>query len=324
MTKIKIPKKKVAAYNKSQTTLETPFKIIPFIDRMTVGLNFTPNHISEAIHSNIWAQLADTTAFPKAAKKGSYNVASRIRIESAAKLKHYPFMQYRYADKCAARLSLSFSPHDLGEGGLDQMHVALKSIVEGGWRAFVESGRVNMIEISADFPGISVDSFRVLPKQTTTMKTWSNGGQLQTLMLGKKEGNQTRIYDRGQKRLSNNQAWTHGEITRVERVLRGQKIQVASLPDMANQFAGLMMVDLPASWPPDEPKGKEYVWCLFCDAVTVRGLPAALKLLPADSYRKRYRKWLKEHPAPWWNPDAIWDGWKPMISKTELASMNWF
>lgn len=320
---IKLSKKKVAAYNKTQTTPKTPSKVVPFIDRMTVGINFEANELSEGIHSNIWAQVADTAAFTQTAKVGSYNAAWRIKIPSAVKLKHYPFMQYRHADKCAARISLSFSPHDLGEDGLDEMHVALTSLVPDGWVSFVELGNISMIEVSADFPGVPVDSFHVLPQQTTTVKTWSNNGKLETLLLGKKAGNQTRIYDRAQKRMSKKQAWQAGDCTRVERILRQQSTPVKALLDLKNPFAGIEMVALPPSPPPEQPKSKEYVWHLFCDAVEVRGLPSALKLLPANTYRQRYRAWFKQHPQPWWQPDAIWKEWKPMIEKSRLANTDW-
>lgn len=318
---IKLSKKKVAAYNKSQTTPKKSSKVIPFIDRMRVSINFEPGEMAEEVQSNIWAQVADKDAFTQVASKGSYNAAWRIKIASALKLKHYPLMQYRYVDKCAARLAIDFAPDDLGPDGLDLMHIALKSIVDGGWVAFVELGKVNMIEVTVDLHGVPMGGFHVLPQQTTTVKSWSNAGKLETLYLGKKQGNFTRIYDRGKKRASKKQAWAHGHVTRVERVLKGQEIPVASLANLDNVFAGIKMVDLPPTAPPE---GKGYIWDLFCDAVAQRGLPAALKVLPADTYRKNYRKWLAQHPKPWWQPEEIWAEWGPMIEKTKLASKEWF
>ena len=193
---IKLSKTKVAAYNKSQTTPKTPSKVIPFIDRMRVSINFEPGEMAEEVHSNIWSQVADKDAFTQVASKGSYNAAWRIKIASALKLKHYPLLQYRHADKCAVRLAIDFAPHDLGPEGLDLMHIALKSIVDGGWIAFVELGKVNMIEVTVDLHGVPMGGFHVLPQQTTTVQSWSYAGKLETLYLGKKQGNFTRIYDR--------------------------------------------------------------------------------------------------------------------------------
>lgn len=318
---IKLSKKKVAAYNKSKTTPETTSKAVPFIDRMRASINFQPGEMAEEIHSNIWAQVADKEAFSKVQNKGSYNASWRIKIASAVQLKHEPIMQYLHADSCATKLAVEFSPHDLGPDGLDLMHIALGSVVDGGWALFVELGKVNMIEVTVDLYGVPIDSFHVLPQQTTTVKSWSNGGKLETLYLGKKQGNFTRIYDRGQKRLSKKQAWGGGPVTRVERVLKGQAIPVGALASIDNVFGGIKMVHLPPTAPPE---GKSYIWALFCDAVAQRGLPAALKLLPADTYRKAYRKWLAQHPAPWWQPDEIWAEWIPMIEGTRLTSKEWF
>jgi hypothetical protein len=318
---INLSKKKVALYNKSKTTPKTPGNVIPFIDRMRVSINFEPGKMAEDVHSNIWSQVADTEAFAQVAQKGSYNAAWRIKIASALKTKHYPFMQYRYADKCAARLAIDFAPEDLGDDGLDQMHIALKSIVDGGWVAFVDLGKVNMIEVTVDLQGVPMGSFHVLPQQTTTVESWSNGGKLETLYLGKKQGNFTRIYDRGLKRKSKKQAWAHGHVTRVERILQGQAIPVVSLANLDNVFSGIKMVNLPPTAPPE---GKGYIWTLFCDAVAQRGLPAALKVLPADTYRKNYRKWLAQYPKLWWQPEDIWAEWGAKIHETRLASKDWF
>lgn len=67
---IKLSKKKVAAYKKSQTTPKTPSKVIPFIDRMRVSINFEPGEMAEEVQSNIWAQVADKDAFTQVASKG--------------------------------------------------------------------------------------------------------------------------------------------------------------------------------------------------------------------------------------------------------------
>ncbi len=50
---IKLSKKKVAAYNKSQTTPKTPSKVIPFIDRMRVSINFEPGEMAEEVQSDL-------------------------------------------------------------------------------------------------------------------------------------------------------------------------------------------------------------------------------------------------------------------------------
>lgn len=316
-------KKKVDGYNKTQTTPKNPDNIIPFIDRMTVGINFKPDKMSEGIQSSIWGSVSDKDDFLQVPKKGSYNCAWRIKIASALKIKHYPFMQYRHANHCAERLSLTFSPHDLGEDGLNEMHAALVSIVPDGWVSFVKFGHVSMIEISVDFFGVTMNSFHILPQQVKTAKTWSTGGQLETVLFGQKNGNQTRVYDRAKKRKDQKQPWTLGPVTRLERVLRKQHIAVSALLDLENQFNGIKMVNLPSSPPPTLLPNKRYIWDLFCDAVAVRGMPVALKLLPADTYRKTFRAWIAQHPRPWWKPDEIWECWKPMIEQSRLSSTDW-
>ena len=237
---------------------------------MRAYIAFEPGVVSAGIHSNIWAQVPDTTAFSKISMKGSYNNAWRIKIPSAVHLKHYPTMLYSHADGCAVRLAIDFSPHDLGFDGLDYMHIVLISIIDDGWKSFVKFGKVSMIEVTVDLPDVPIDSFHVLPQQTTTVKTYSNNGKLESLYLGKPKGNFYRINDRKLKRMTKGQSWPHGEMTRVERVLKNQAIPVSDLGNLPNVFEGIKLVDLPPTAP---PSGKEYVWTLFCDAVAQRGLP---------------------------------------------------
>ena len=56
------------------------------------------------------------------------------------------------------------------------------------------------VEVSLDLHGVPMGEVHPLPQQTTTVKTYGNGGKLQTIYLGKKMGNQYRIYDRAEKR----------------------------------------------------------------------------------------------------------------------------
>ena len=244
-----LSKKKVAAYNKTKTTPKIPKKITPFIDRMTVGVNYEPNDNSASIHANIWNQVKDTAVFAQAKPGGSYNRAWRIKLNSAVQIKHFPILRYRYTEGYAARLSLTFSPHDLGPKGLEELHATLTSIVPQGWGLFVEDGQVTMLEVSVDLPGIPIGSCHPLMQQTTVVKSWSSGGKLETLLFGKKDGNQTRIYDRAQKRKSKKKAWRQGDITRVERVLRNQNLPLNQLPELPNPFSGMKFIDFRSTRP---------------------------------------------------------------------------
>jgi hypothetical protein len=98
---------------------------------------------------------------------------------------------------------------------------------------------------------------------------------------------------------------------------------MSSLPDLKNPFALIKMVNLPSSPPPTLLEKKRYIWNLFINAVATQGMPVALTMLPADTYRKTFRTWIAQHPRPWWKPDEIWEGWKPMIEETRLSSTDW-
>ncbi len=327
---IKIPKPSTASYNKTQTPQKKLITIKkkkkqapkPFIDRISLILDIGDKAEAEGIHANIGAQFDDTQTFQSAKGGGAYQMARRLCLPSATKAKHYPLIQYRHYQKLAVQFRLTFSPVDLDLSCMTEMHVLLTSLLEGGWCAFIEKARITMIEVSVDLDGVPISEVHPLPKQTTTAKVYSNNGHLQTLYLGKKKGNQYRIYDRAEKRNAKKQGWSSGECTRVERVERGKSIKPLELKQMPNPFLGLSFVDLPQS--PPQGKQNEYVWPLFCDSVQQRTLPVALKLLPATTKRKEFRSWLSQHPKPWWDPDAIWDQWPKMLDDTKFLDVSYW
>ena len=326
---IKIPKPSSAPYNKTQTP---PEKLIqahehevqapkPFIDRISLILDIEDKAEAEGIHSNIGAQFDDTYTYQSAKAGGAYQIARRLYLPSATNPKHYPLIQYRYYKNLAIQFRLTFSPVDLDLSCMTEMHVLLTSLFAGGWGSFIQRARTTMIEVSVDLDGVPISGVHALPKQTTTAKVYSNNGHLQTLYLGKKTGNQYRIYDRAEKRNAKKQGWSSGECTRVERVERGKSIKLMDLKQMPNPFLGLSFVDLPYNPPPG--KQNEYVWPLFCDSVQQRTLPVALKLLPPTTKRKEFRSWLSKHPMPWWDPNAIWDQWPKMLDDTKFLDASY-
>lgn len=335
---IKIPKK-AAPSNETQTLPEKPLgkaakpppvavpepaSIVPFIDRISVVLNVPNGDEAYAIHSGIWTQFNDTAVFKPGKKWGLFQVGKRVVIESLVNSKKWPLLQYRYADKKALQFRTEFSPVDLGPDGLAEFHAQLISIMPDGWAYFVAYGRVTMIEIAVDLPNVSVDQFHLMPQQGPSARAWKANGQLETLVLGKSGGNQTKVYDRGKKRIALGQKWTGPPTTRVERRLRFQQPNVLSkLGSLSNPFSSMKMVVTQTTPPPDEMKAP-YIWTLFLDSASVRGLSTALKLLPAGK-RTMYRKWLMQHPVSWWDPDAIWSKWPGVLKDLKLIeSKGWY
>lgn len=333
---IKITVKKPPPSNETQTLVEKgsgkaanpppavspePASLIPFIDRISVVLDVADGDDASAIHSGIWTQLNDTAVFKTGKKWGPYQVGRRVVIDSLVNAKKWPLLQYGWADHKgvhkAAKFRTEFSPVDLGPDGLTEFHAQLISIMPDGWAYFVAHGRVTMIEVTVDLPNVPVDQFHLMPQQGPSAMAWKASGQLETLVLGKSGSNQTRVYDRGKKRIALGQKWTGPPTTRVERRLRFQQpIPLAKLGLLPNPFSAMTMIVTQTAPPPDEVKAP-YVWTLFLDSVSVRGLSTALKLLPAGK-RTMYRKWLMQHPTSWWDPHAIWSKWPGVLKDLKL------
>jgi hypothetical protein len=322
---IKIPKKKVSS-NEIQTLPEKPGSaptkpystqpdLRPFIDKISIVADIPAEH-GLAIHANLWPLLDEPQIFKEGPKWGKFKVGKRIPLESVLNSKKWPVFQYQYEKPFAIKVRLEFSPVDLGVQGMNELIAVLTTILPDGWGFFLEHGRVTGIEVTVDAAKIDVDHFQVLPQQSTTAQAWGMNGKLQTLVLGKSAGNQTKIYNRGAKRNANGQKGPEYEGTRIERRLKITKsLPLVKLPSLANPFAQISMVITPAGKPPGEPK--EYMWEMFKDSVKVRTLPVALKLL-SDEKKTLYREWFAQHPVGWWNPDIIWSKWPDYLAESGI------
>lgn len=302
-------------------------QLIPFIDRISVVLKVPTLEDAKAIYSEAFVQFKDSEVFTKGKGGvwGLYKTARRVALACIDNPKKWPLLQYAYdaTEKRAIEFRTEFSPVDLGVEGLTQFHAQLISLMPGGWQYFVEHGRITMVEVTVDVPNVEVESFHLLPPQGPSAMTWKVNGKLETMVLGKSKGNQTKIYDRGKKRIAKKQGWAGPPTTRIERRLRpGQPMSFAQLSTMPNPFANIQMIVPTVGCPPTIPKSREYVWTFFLDSAKVRGLSPALKLLPEER-RTEYRKWLGKHPVSWWQPDAIWAHWPSVVEKLSIASSAW-
>ena len=306
--------------NKAQTLPENlPKASKPFIDKISVVLDPASERDAYDTHAQLFPMFDDEELFKnagKGAKWGPYKIAKRLKLPNLVDDKKYPLLQYAYSGKKAEQLRLEFVPVDLGWEGMAGLHASL-GMVDGGWGYFIKHGRVTRIDVAVDVPNTRMDGFLFLPQQTLTTMQWKVNGQLQSLVFGKKSGNQTSIYSRNKKRLAKGQSWSGEPEVRVERRLTNLKHQmVSSLPSLPNPFSAMQMtLNLPG--PP--PDGKAWEWLMFEDSVNVRGLCPALALLPEER-RTKYRKHLAAHPQPWWNPDAIWAQWPAMLDELKIAS----
>jgi len=297
-----------------------PDHVHPFIDRIAVIATVTNQAEAADIHSNIWTAFKDES-FSYAKPMGRYREGKRIELTNIKHEKKRPFLHYAYSKTpngpgLATRFRIEFSPVDLNTSAMIELNSVLTLCMDGGWEYFVKHGTISKIEVSVDLPGVRMGNFHLMTKSALSMRAWSNKGQLGTVLLGKKRGNQYRVYDRGNKRIANGQPWPHPKTTRVERILRGTKRPLIRLPTLENPFKALSLVTLPPELPLGEVNEKN--WQLFCDSIAVRGVHGALQLLSAKK-RPRYRKWLEKHGEGWWQPELFWSKWPAVLADSKIA-----
>jgi len=304
----------------SPKTAPTTWAPTPFIDKLTLVLEPHSETEGHVIYGAIFSVLDDPTQFADAGSKskwGPYKLAKRIVLPNLKKEKHRPLIQVAYAGKVVTQVRLDFVPVDLGSEGIEALHAALAVCFDSGWQYFVELARITRIDIAVDFPEVPISEFHFLPHQGATVKQWAVNGKLQTFQHGKKNGNLTQIYDRGEKRKALGQDPGGKSGTRVERrIKKPANGALKLLKGFDNPFAAMHIVALPHAPPPGE---QAYVWELFRHAVEAVGLPTSLAALP-EKKRTIYRTHLKENGTPWWDPQAIWSKWPAMIDQLKIVT----
>jgi hypothetical protein len=315
-----IIKKKIAASNKNQTHQEkptpksasSPTAPAPFIDKISIVVT-----ILEADAGNVfaafWTAVGDKNLFNDTGSKakGVYNVAKWINSGAPARV----LFQFKYEDKKAIKCRFEFNPRKLGESGLNHLKSVVMTLMPDGWEYVIKHGRITRLDIAVDIPDTRPENFIILPQQGLSTQAWAVNGKLQTFVLGKKMGKQTLLYNKKAKRLSQGKNWPGKAAVRIERRLRNPTpYKLSSLHKLANPFLAanlLKMPGLPAT------EKKPYLWSLFTDSVSVRGLPAALALLPLEK-RTAYRKHLKLFEHELWAPDQIWSKWQACLAEYKL------
>ena len=313
----------------SLPTIETNTSPAPFIDKLSVVLTPPSDKEGHEIYTSLMSSMDDKPQKPgssdgtfidagSGAKWGKFKWAKRIPLDSIVDVKKYPLLQCAHGGKIVTDLRIEFVPVDLGAQGMKELRMQLGGLLDGGWDYIVKHGKITRIDISVDFPDRAADDFCFLPVQATTSTEWRTDGKLTGYTYGKPGGNQTLIYDRGEKRKKQKKSWKGKEGVRVERRIRQPAANTLSkLPEFPNPFAGMSFVGMPGP-PPEGQKSMHYVWDLFKCAVEVEGLSAALALLPEEK-RTLYRAHLKAHANSWWDPAAIWQKWPTMLEKLKIT-----
>ena len=106
------------------------------------------------------------------------------------------------------------------------------------------------------------------------------------------------------------------QVTRFERRLKQPTCKtLTKLAELENPFEGFILTN---AMPLAPEVGKDRVWPLFCDSVSVRGLHAALQLV-AEGRRPAYKKRFANAAPDWWNPDAIWAQWPKVVLQSKIG-----
>lgn len=291
----------------------------PFIDRIAVNAIVPDLAEGRDMWATFWQVKNMPDVLADVRPKGSNKVSCRIKLPGIADTKKWPYFEVNFEQKCVTKLRIEFIPVDLGYDGLVDLHAVLTTLMPNGWLYFIEHGRISRLDVTVDLPGLKLDQLMFLPKQTSTTKEWSQSGKMTGFQIGKKNGNHIQIYDRGAKRKAKGQPHAGKEGVRVECRLRYLKLPIEDLSQLSCPFGRLTPVHAYCDCPPFEKK--LYLWQFFLDSVSLRGLPAALKLLP-EQKRTRYREFLKQNVIEQWDLEGIWSQWQQVLGELRIADLD--
>jgi hypothetical protein len=337
MVLIKIPKQPVSS-NKKDLTQETtpqgddqaiqsngtPDTDIPkpFIDKLTVNFTFQSAKQAYETHGVLYQNLTgDTEYFTSVGKpvKG-FKLARQIVLPDCSSRPRIDYSFHADPDNgvtLADRVRLEFNPSKLGVAGLEHLHGILSSVISGGWQVFVKHGRISRLDVAVDLVGVRITKLKMVPKKAVVSQTWnSSKGKLLTYQWGKPTGSYTQIYNKTAEMEARGKAVSGPPITRFERRLKQPGCKtLTKLVELDNPFEGFVLTN---AMPQASDGGKDWMWPLFCDSVTIRGLHAALQLV-SEGKRPVYKKRFANAAPNWWNPEAIWAQWPAVVQQSKIG-----
>ena len=295
----------------------------PFIDKLTVNLTFQSYEQAYETHGATYAALTsgDTEFFASVTKPAKgFKLAKQIVVPNCSSLPRIDYSYDKDATKglnFARRIRLEFNPSKLGFDGLKDMHAILSTMMDGGWQLFVNHGGISRLDVAVDLVGVRMTKLKIVPPKAVVSQTWNSPkGKLLTYQWGKPKGSYTQIYNKTAEMAARGVPVSGPQVTRFERRLKQPACKwLTKLADLENPFAGFVLTTTMPEAPDDGPA---YVWPLFCDSVSVRGLHAALQLLP-EHKRPVYKKQFAQAAPDWWGPDAIWAHWPTVVQQSKIG-----
>jgi hypothetical protein len=180
------------------------------------------------------------------------------------------------------------------------------------------TAKVTRLDVAIDIAGVRPDDCAWELPKALYRKNIIKAGRLQTIYLGSsktaKEKGQVRIYDKAAE-----MGLPGVAITRVERVVKASNLRMHQLPDLSNVFKVLKCYDVRSGLGKPGPKGVPLVPLeyrpMLRDACAHRGLNATMALFTSDQLRKSVKSAIASAVPVFWEPAAIWDGWKATVEQ---------
>ena len=224
-------------------------------------------------------------------------------------------------------LRLDFNPSKLGPKGVeflrDQLFMVLA--IDHPWGKIASECTVTRMDLAVDLLGIKAEDLLVgdytpgsaKGKPLKRMLVFSATGGLESLYLGVKP-TKVRIYNKAQELIDYKQPSAFGSTayTRIEMITEPKK-PMTKLKAMVNPFLKLSIHNLGA--PANPPEGL-HNWNYFLDSCRVRGLDAALALLPTEELRQAYRQAIKVDDKDVWKPKMLWKKMPYVLNKSGLLA----
>ena len=181
---------------------------------------------------------------------------------------------------------------------------------EFGYEVAHTIGKTQYIEVAKDYMTLAPASFIAHAPYTKTSNNHKG-----TQYMGK----QFTCYDK-KKQLQEvkHQTSNWQNIVRIEAKARKTGIQPANLHTLANPFKALEVADRAALEAIQDQEFQD--WLLDCTAPDGKGTTRALHLLP-EAKRKKFRHYLRDCAAPWYDPEEIFSTWGTALQAIAPATL---
>lgn len=221
-------------------------------------------------------------------------------------------------------LRFEFNPSKLGKTGMAFFRDHLPEFLAQHYtyKSIAEDGRITRIDIACDLIDVPMAMLVYQGGKPKKQIVYiGENGEIETIYPAKKSATKpsdVKMYDKKQERLDKGHNPQYGQVPHTRLEVRKETIlPIAKLAKLQNPFKKIAIFAPGGGEPPEQ----DHHWKLFFEICRIKGIQAALNILPKE-LQSEYESALKKAKSEFWRPGKLWSFWSKVLDASGLLDIS--